>query len=91
MLHFLIAGDVLFKGSIGRTDLYMGNLEVLLSSIKEKIFSHWVIMFNSYVDMVSHLRLGRSGRPTRSYKICSVKENGKMDQKESKHLAVIFS
>ena len=34
----LIAGDVLFKGSIGRTDLYMGSLEVLLTSIKEKIF-----------------------------------------------------
>lgn len=34
----LIAGDVLFKGSIGRTDLYQGSLDVLLASIKEKLF-----------------------------------------------------
>ena len=34
----LIAGDVLFKGSIGRTDLYRGSLDVLLASIKEKLF-----------------------------------------------------
>lgn len=34
----LIAGDVLFAGSIGRTDLPGGNLETLLRSVREKIF-----------------------------------------------------
>lgn len=33
----LIGGDVLFNGSIGRTDLPMGNHETLISSIKEKL------------------------------------------------------
>jgi len=35
----LIAGDALFKGSIGRTDLPGGNHQQLLSSIKEKLFT----------------------------------------------------
>jgi len=34
----LIAGDVLFLGSIGRTDLPGGNFDTLISSIKEKLF-----------------------------------------------------
>ncbi|WP_297089483.1 MBL fold metallo-hydrolase [uncultured Draconibacterium sp.] len=34
----LIAGDVLFYGSIGRTDLPGGNHEVLISNIKQKLF-----------------------------------------------------
>lgn len=34
----LIAGDVLFYGSIGRTDLPGGNYETLISGIKEKLF-----------------------------------------------------
>ncbi len=33
----LIAGDVLFNRSIGRTDLPMGNHETLLASIREKL------------------------------------------------------
>ena len=33
----LIAGDVLFQGSIGRTDLWKGSLETLLGSIHERI------------------------------------------------------
>ena len=33
---FVLAGDVLFQGSIGRTDLPGGSLEVLMTSIKEK-------------------------------------------------------
>lgn len=33
-----IAGDVLFNGSIGRTDLPGGNHEQLISSIKDKLF-----------------------------------------------------
>ena len=34
----MIAGDVLFYGSIGRTDLPGGSFEILMSSIKEKLF-----------------------------------------------------
>ncbi len=35
---FIISGDVLFEGSIGRTDLYKGDFEQLLNSIREKLF-----------------------------------------------------
>ena len=35
---FAIVGDVLFYGSIGRTDLPRGNHEDLLNSIREKLF-----------------------------------------------------
>ena len=34
---FMISGDVLFRGSIGRTDLPGGNTETLLRSIAEKL------------------------------------------------------
>jgi glyoxylase-like metal-dependent hydrolase (beta-lactamase superfamily II) len=33
-----LAGDVLFNGSIGRTDLPGGNYETLINSIREKLF-----------------------------------------------------
>lgn len=36
--HFVIGGDVLFKESIGRTDLPGGNHNQLLESIREKLF-----------------------------------------------------
>ena len=36
---FLIAGDALFNGSIGRTDLPGGNHNQLISSIKNKLFT----------------------------------------------------
>src|SRR5690606_32859880 len=36
--NLLIGGDVLFYGSIGRTDLPKGNHETLIKSIKEKLF-----------------------------------------------------
>ncbi len=36
---FVIGGDVLFRGSIGRTDLPGGNFDTLISSIQEKLFS----------------------------------------------------
>lgn len=36
---FIISGDVLFSGSIGRTDLPMGNYEDLEKSIKTKLYT----------------------------------------------------
>jgi glyoxylase-like metal-dependent hydrolase (beta-lactamase superfamily II) len=36
----LIGGDVLFRGSIGRTDLPGGDTDTLLNSIREKL---WVL------------------------------------------------
>jgi glyoxylase-like metal-dependent hydrolase (beta-lactamase superfamily II) len=36
--NFLIAGDVLFYGSIGRTDLPGGDYDTLISNIKGKLF-----------------------------------------------------
>lgn len=36
---FAITGDVVFSGSIGRTDLWGGNQEVLIAAIKDKILS----------------------------------------------------
>lgn len=36
---FVIAGDVLFFGSVGRTDLPGGSMETLLDSINRKLFS----------------------------------------------------
>lgn len=37
--HFLIGGDVLFRDSIGRTDLPGGNHEQLLTSIRTSLFT----------------------------------------------------
>lgn len=34
----VLSGDVLFEGSIGRTDLYKGNHEQLIESIQKKLF-----------------------------------------------------
>ncbi|HRY98910.1 MAG TPA: MBL fold metallo-hydrolase [Bacteroidales bacterium] len=36
-MHMLFAGDVLFNGSIGRTDLLTGDYELLLHSIRSKL------------------------------------------------------
>lgn len=36
--QFIIGGDVLFNGSIGRTDLPMGDHQTLINSIKQKLF-----------------------------------------------------
>lgn len=36
--EFVITGDVLFRESIGRTDLPTGNLDILLDSIHNKLF-----------------------------------------------------
>lgn len=37
--NFVIAGDALFKESIGRTDLYKGDFEILQQSILEKLYT----------------------------------------------------
>lgn len=37
--RILIAGDTLFKGSVGRTDLYKGDKTLLKQSISEKLYS----------------------------------------------------
>lgn len=37
--EFVIAGDVLFRDSIGRTDLPTGNFDALASSIRNKLFT----------------------------------------------------
>ncbi len=37
--NFVISGDALFQGSIGRTDLYGGNHNQLLESIQTKLFT----------------------------------------------------
>ncbi|OYW70086.1 MAG: MBL fold metallo-hydrolase [Aerococcus viridans] len=36
---FVVAGDTLFKGSIGRTDFEYGDLEALLAGIKKHLFT----------------------------------------------------
>jgi hydroxyacylglutathione hydrolase len=35
---FVVTGDVLFRDTIGRTDLPSGNLDLLMNSIREKLF-----------------------------------------------------
>lgn len=37
--NFVISGDALFKGSIGRTDLYKGDFDQLQKSIREQLYS----------------------------------------------------
>lgn len=37
--RFVISGDALFNGSIGRTDLWGGNHEVLVAAIKDKLLT----------------------------------------------------
>ena len=36
----IFSGDTVFKNSIGRTDLWMGNMDILMDSIKNKIMTY---------------------------------------------------
>ncbi|MDB5222494.1 MAG: fold metallo-hydrolase [Chitinophagaceae bacterium] len=47
---FIIGGDVLFNGSIGRTDIPMADSQTLLNSIKQKLFvlPDDVIVYNGH-------------------------------------------
>jgi glyoxylase-like metal-dependent hydrolase (beta-lactamase superfamily II) len=36
---FIVVGDVLFKGSVGRSDLWAGNHEMLIAAVTDKILS----------------------------------------------------
>jgi glyoxylase-like metal-dependent hydrolase (beta-lactamase superfamily II) len=36
----IFGGDAVFRGSIGRTDLWMGDINILLDSINSKIFKY---------------------------------------------------
>jgi glyoxylase-like metal-dependent hydrolase (beta-lactamase superfamily II) len=48
----IFAGDVLFHGSIGRTDLWMGDMDLLLESIRTKLFTfdNDFIVFPGHMD-----------------------------------------
>ncbi len=37
--NMLVGGDVLFQGSIGRTDLWQGDLDTLLASIRDRVLT----------------------------------------------------
>ncbi|OOH89630.1 MBL fold metallo-hydrolase [Pasteurellaceae bacterium 15-036681] len=43
-------GDVLFKDSIGRTDLYMGNFDQLIDTIRSKLFD----LDNDFIIVAGH-------------------------------------
>lgn len=47
---FIIAGDVLFYGSIGRTDLPTGDFDILMDSIKTKLF----VLDDEYIVYPGH-------------------------------------
>lgn len=47
---FVVSGDVLFYGSIGRTDLPGGDHELLLASIREKLF----VLDDDYIVFSGH-------------------------------------
>lgn len=47
---FVVSGDTLFNGSIGRTDLHTGNLEQLLNSIASQLF----VLPDNYIVYPGH-------------------------------------
>ena len=60
--EFVIGGDVLFKGSIGRTDLPGGDFKILISSIKNQLFS----LPDAYIVYPGHGEYTTIGREKKS-------------------------
>jgi len=50
--HFVIAGDVLFRQSIGRTDLPGGDMKTLLNSIRTQLFT----LVDDYAVYAGHMQ-----------------------------------
>ncbi|MEQ6120789.1 MBL fold metallo-hydrolase [Reichenbachiella sp. MALMAid0571] len=65
-----IGGDVLFDGSIGRTDLPGGNFEVLINSIHEKMFT----LDDSMVVYPGHGGETTIGKEKTSNPFCAIKK-----------------
>ncbi|WP_439272026.1 MBL fold metallo-hydrolase [Pseudochrobactrum sp. HB0163] len=61
-MHFALVGDVLFNGSVGRTDLPGGNHEALIRSIKEKLLP----LGDEFTFICGHGAGGRFGDERRS-------------------------
>lgn len=57
----IIAGDTVFKGSVGRTDLWMGDMDILLDSINNKIF-HYADDFIIYPGHYEETTIGEEKR-----------------------------
>lgn len=53
--HFIFAGDVLFKGSIGRTDLPLGDYNTLIEGIRNKLFvlSKDVVVYSGHGEQTT--------------------------------------
>jgi len=51
----IFAGDTVFNGSIGRTDLWMGDINLLLDSIQNKIFKYAdeYVLYPGHMDETS--------------------------------------
>ena len=64
----LIAGDVLFQGSIGRTDLPGGNFDTLINSIHQKLFT----LPDDVSVYPGHGRTTRIGIEKRTNPFCAV-------------------
>jgi len=60
--RFIISGDCLFNGSIGRTDLPRGNHQTLIKSIKEKLFT----MPDDVVFKIGHVPVTKIGEEKRT-------------------------
>lgn len=60
--RFLLGGDVLFKGSIGRTDFPRGDHAALLASIRDKLFP----LGDDVVFLPGHGQPGRIGEERRT-------------------------
>jgi hydroxyacylglutathione hydrolase len=64
----VIAGDVLFQGSIGRTDLPGGNFDTLINSIHQKLFN----LPDDVIVYAGHGGTTRIGIEKRTNPFCAV-------------------